>query len=209
MSDKRWFFLEEERALVRPDWLPTPEEWPAFAEYQQEHVRLLDLQAEAARECGDLRRAFEEEEAKRSEALTAAFLSGGEAAAADTTPPKEQEAALREATLRLEAVNDALVTFLKATVAAINERADEFYAEIQQELVAAKDKQAEAQRLLAEADALERGTKRRHFWLDRTTFRSSIKDHYPFGQMEIPPVPEQIDWALALGGGQVMEVEHV
>lgn len=194
---------------MRPDWLPTPEEWPVFTEYQQEHVRLLDLQAEAAREYGDLRRGFEEEEAKRSEALTSAILSGGEAEVAERTPPEAQEAALRDAWLRVEAVNDALVTFLKTTVAAIKEREHDFYSEIQEELTIAQAKQAEAQRLLAEADALERGTKRRHRWLDRTTGRSSIQDHYPFGLMEIPPAPEQPDWAQMLGGGSVMEVQHV
>lgn len=210
MADNRnGQFLEEERALVRPDWLPSPEEWPVFAEFQQEHVRLLGLQADALRAHSDLRRGFEEEEAKRSHALTSAILSGGEAEAAERTPPEAQEAAMREAWLRVEAVNDALVSFLEVTVAAIKERAAEFYGQIQEELTTAKEKQAEAQRLLAEADALERGTKRRHLWLDRTTGRSSIKDHYPYGLMDVPPPREQPDWSEELAAGQVMEVEYV
>jgi hypothetical protein len=169
-------FLQEERALVRPDWLPSPEVWPAFAEYQREHVRLLGVQAKALAAYGDLRRDFEQEEAERSNTLTSAILSGDEAAAPPLAPPQEQEAALKEAWLHVEAANDALVLFLEATVAAIKERAAEFYGELQEDLAAAKEKQAEAQRLLAEANAVEHATRRRYLWLERTTvttFRSA------------------------------------
>lgn len=208
MNDEgRWRLLQEELALVRRDFFPTDEEWPAFAGYQGEHLRLLDLRAEIATAYGDLRRKFEHEEEERAEALSSAFLSGGEAEAGETTPPEEREAQLKEAWLRVEAANDALVAFLQKALAEIKARDADFYGELQERQTAAEAKRAEAQRLLAEADLLVAGTRKQHLWLDRTTGRN-VLGHYPYGQMETPTPPEQPDWGAALAGGQVMEVEY-
>lgn len=208
MSDAgRWQLLQDQLALVRPDWMPTPEEWPAFAEYQGEHVRLLDLRNAEAKQYGDLRRSFEREEAERSEALSAAFLSGGEVDASNATPPEEQQAQLHEAWLRVEAANDALLAFVHKTLAEVKENEAALYGELQERVETAEEKRAEAQRLLAEADLLVGGVKRQHHWLDRTTGRN-VLGHYPFGLMDTPTPPQQPDWAEAMAGAQVMEVEY-
>jgi hypothetical protein len=208
MSDGgRWQLLQDQLALVRRDFFPTGEEWPAFAEYQAEHVRLLDLRAETATVYSDLRRAFEEEEEQRAAALSASFLSGGEETVTEATPPEEREAQLKEALLRVEAANDALVTFLHKALAEIKENEAELYAELQERATAAEAKRVEAKRLLEEADLLVRGMRRQAHWLDRAAGHN-ILGHYPYGLMEVPPPPEELDLVDALAGGSTVEVIH-
>jgi hypothetical protein len=208
MTDEgRWRLLQEELALVRRDFFPAAEEWPAFADYHDEHLRLLDLRAEMTTAYGDLRRAFEQEEEQRGEALSSAFLSGGKEPKRKTTPPEAQEAQLKEGWLRVEAANDALVAFLQKALAEVRERDGELYGELQERVTAAEEKRAEAQRLLDEADLLVRGMRRQQLWLDRTMGRTAL-GHLPYGLTEVPPPPEELDLVDALAGGSTVEVIH-
>jgi hypothetical protein len=206
----RWRVLEDDRALTMPEWLPTEDVAPELAELREQHLRLLAAQKDAAKTGGDLRRAYEGEDERYQQALQSAATTGSDLGSVvnEATPPEVRTERLREADQRLAATNDALLAFCLRAVEEVKERAPELYSALAARVDAAEAKRDEARRLLEEADLAVRATMPLRNWLDRTTGRTTMVGHYPFGMMEIPPAPEQIDWAGVLGGGSVMEVEH-
>lgn len=202
---KRWFFLENNPALLDPDWLPDEQAWPELAELRREHVRLLGIARDAAESYSAVLARHESEDGARSDAMRQAFLSGGDHE--DEAPDQEARAAeVNEARVRAEAATDALVEFLTGAIAELQERAPQLYAELDGLALAAEAKREEAARLLAEAERHVGEQARRRFWLDRISGVSAL-GHFPFGQIDVPLPPPPPDLTALLAGGAATALE--
>jgi hypothetical protein len=205
---KRWLLLENEPALLRADWLPPEEEAPELAELRKEHVRLLALRQKVWDEASANVEKFKAEDDARAEELRLAYREGREPNLGDGTPPEERREVTEAGVARIEAVTDALVEFLTEAIKEVRDRQHELYEKLNAKVAEAVALRAEAQRLLAEADAAVGNTHRMRSWLDRTTGNATIKWHLSWGETSAPAPPEEIDWAEALAGGSSMEVSH-
>jgi DNA primase len=199
---RRWRLLEGEPALTRPGWLPPAEDCPALADLREAHERVLAATAEASRAALDLRRQQEAElEAVRSAEEEALF--SGKLAEVPTVTVGDQE--VTEAGERAQAARDALQRFVQHAVEQVREREPEIVAALDEARTEAATKRAEARRLQAEADELERTPKRITLWLDRTCGRSHL-GHFPYEELAAPASPEPLDLEAALAGGDYTEV---
>jgi hypothetical protein len=200
---RRWPFLEDNRALTFPGWLPPADECPALADLREAHERILAATAEASRAATEVQRKQEAElEAVRAAEEEALF--SGKPAEVLTVTVGDQEVA--EASERAHAARDALQRFVQHAVEQVREREPEIVAALDGSREEAAAKRAEAQRLLAEADELERTPQRISLWLDRVTGRSNL-GHFPYSEMAAPAPPEPVDLEAALAGGSFTEVE--
>jgi hypothetical protein len=204
---KRWLLLEENPALLRPDWMPPPEDWPEFADDRAEHVRLLAVRQQAWDEACALSARFQAEDEVRAQAVKTALVEGREPDEPETTPPAQREDERREALLKWEQATDLFVEFLERLCAEIRQRGPELYAALEAENGDAEKMRQEALRLLAQADRQAGEGVRKRGWLDRGTGRS-FGGYVPFAALGVPEPPEPIDFEAVLAGGSVTEVSH-
>ena len=202
---RRWRFLEDNRALTMPGWLPPAEECPALAEVREGHLRVLAAVADTSRMAGELaRRRGAELEAVRA-AEEEALFSGKTVKTPDVTVTEDE---IAEARVKAEAARDALQRFARQAVEQVREREGQIVSALEEQALEAVAKRVEAQRLLAEADELERTPARIQLWLDRITGASKL-GHFPYELMAAPPKPEPLDLEAALAGGSYTEVMTV
>jgi len=199
--------LEEHPALLRADWLPSPEDWPEFADDRAEHVRLLAVRQQAWDEACNLSAQFQAEDEVRAQAVKTALVEGREPDEPETTPPAQREDERREALLKWEQATDLLAEFLERFCAEIKQRGQELYAALEAENGDAEKMRQEARRLLAKADRQAGEGVRKRGWLDRGTGRS-FGGYVPFAALGVPEPPEPIDFEAVLAGGAVTEVSH-
>lgn len=199
--------LEDNPALLKPNWLPPADDWPELAELRAEHERLLTARAEAWAAAQEVVGRHRAEDEARGEAMKVAVRENREPEEVVLTPPEQREAERSEALQRWEATTEALVEFLQTATSEIERRSPEFYAKLDEEASAADDLRQEAQRLLAEAEQVVAGVQRKRLWLDRGSGRSTL-GHYPYEEMAIPPPPRSLDLNSLLAGGAITTVEH-
>jgi hypothetical protein len=201
---RRWTFLEDNRALTMPGWLPPAEDCPALADLREAHLRVLAAAAEASRAAADLQRQQEEQlEAVRASQEEALF-SGKPGKVPEVSV---SDAEVIEARERAQAARDALQRFVKQAVSQVRELRPEIMAQVDASWQVAATKRAEAQALLAEAARLEQTPKRIELWLARID-GTSVLGHYAYDQLEAPPEVEPFDMELALAGNaNITEVE--
>src|SRR2546423_7679345 len=200
---RRWRFLEDNRALTFPGWLPPAEDCPALAELREAHERVLAAAAEAwtaAAALGSKREA--ELEAARA-AEEEAMFTGKNVAVPKVTVT---EAEITQARVKAQAARDALQRFVRQAVEEVREREPEILEELDGARQQAAAKRAKAQKLLAEADALEQKPKRIQLWLARYNGTSHLGP-FPYSETVAPPPPEPFDMETALAsGGSPQEV---
>ena len=202
---RRWAFLEDNRALTNADWLPPAEDCPALADLREAHNRVLAAAREAWQAAAALgsRREVELEAVRAAE--EEALFSGSPVKTPKVTVT---EAEIAEARVRAEAARDALQRFLRQAVEQVREQEPEIVAGLDEARQEATAKRIEAQRLLAEADALESTPMRIQLWLARVNGASAL-GHFPYSEVVAPAAPEPLDMEAALAGGGMTEVEVV
>jgi hypothetical protein len=154
-------------ALTSRSWLPTNSGITWLDDLGTEHRRLLAGREAADSERSALAQRFEREDDDRRQAYTASARSGHEPDVASPTAPDERRALLADAEARVAAANDALDGFLTDAIATIEERASDALDDLAERLDDAAEKRREAQRLVAEADAVESRTWRLDEWMRR------------------------------------------
>lgn len=154
-------------ALAKHTWLPTDSGIDWLDSLGADHRRLLAARAAVGAERSELPRLFEREDEARREALTLGFRTGRDADLPPRRTSDERAAALAAVDEQLDAAQSALDSFLAEAVAAIEDRAPEWLAGLGSRRTAAAEKRREAQRLVAEADALETTTWRLRHWIER------------------------------------------
>jgi hypothetical protein len=201
--ERRWRLLEDEPALVSPEWLPPAEECEQLADLRAEHERLLAVNNEAQDAVADLYHERNTQLEAQRAAQEQAFLTGAHVDVPELTVTGDE---LAEAGARAEAARDALQAFVGRAVETIREREPEIVDVLTDVLQQAEAKRARAQELLAEADAMEAKPWRLSRWLDRVAGRSAL-GHVPYSELAAPPPPEPLDMEAALAGGGFTEVE--
>ncbi len=200
---RRWRLLEDEPAVTRPGWLPPAEDCPALADLHEGHVRVLAATAEALRAAADVSRRQEAElDAVRAAEEEALF--SGQPGEIPSVTVGDQE--ITEARERAHAARDALQRFVHHAVEQVREREPEILSALEETREQAAAKRAEARRLLAEADELEKTPQRVALWLDRICGRSHL-GHFPYDDMAAPAPSEALDLEAAIAGTGYTEVE--
>lgn len=202
-GQRRWMFLEDNRALTDEGWLPPAEDCPALADLREAHLRILAATADAWHMAAELRSKRDAElEAVRA-AEEQAMFSGKTGKTPAVTVTEDE---IAEARVKAEAARDALQSFVRQAVEQVRELSEEIVVALDERYQEAATKRAQAEALLAEADELERTPQRVSLWLDRISGESKL-GHYPYSQVAAPPKPEPFDMEAALAGGSLTEVE--
>jgi len=168
---RRYRVLEEDPALEQPGWLPAAAECSELAYLRADHDRLLDTVAGTLREAGDLRRARNAELEAQRAAHEAAFLGRATEAVPALTVTQDE---VDQATARASAARDALQTFVRTAIEEIREHEPVLLDQLDAVVREAEAKRVEGERILAEAAAMEAGTRRMRSWLGRATGRSPL-----------------------------------
>lgn len=202
-QQRRWPFLEDNRALTMEGWLPPAEDCPALADLREAHLRVLAAAAEVSAAAADLERQQKVQLEAVRDAHEQALFSGEPAEVPDVTVSDQEIIEARE---RARAGRDALQRFVKQAIEQVFEAAPEITAALDETRREAAAKRAEATALLDAADRLEATPKRVERWLARIDGTSKL-GHYPYAQIEVPAPPEPFDMEAALAGGSITEVE--
>jgi hypothetical protein len=195
--------LEDNRAVTDAGWLPPAEDCPALADLREAHERVLAAAAEASKTAADLHRQRNAELEALRAAEEEALFSGKDTKTPDVTVTEDE---IAEARVKAEAARDALQRWVRQAIEQVREREGEIVAALEETALAAIAKRVEAQRLLAEADAMERTPQRLQLWLARINGQSKL-GHFPYSQLAAPAPPEPLDLEAALAGGDRTEVE--
>lgn len=194
---RRWRFLEDNPALVQPNWLPPEDEAPELAELRAEHVRLITLRADKARAAFELKRKSDAEAQARDDALREAYLEGADATAGlpDFTVYEDD---LTEAGREYEAATDALQTFTQRATKQLAELAPDLITKLDARIAEeAEPLRRQALDLMARADAIEMNARRMRNWLSRADGGANVHlGHYPYNGLPAPD-PER-------GGGMTI-----
>lgn len=158
---------DEVPAFLSPDWLPADSGWPVLDALAADHRRLLDQRAESEAVGARLRKQYETEDKERQAALTAGFREGADAKATKITSPERRTAALADAEAGAKAAREALDGFLGDAVARIEEQGPALLGELDERIVSAGERRAEAQRMFAEAQAEEVEVRKVREWVER------------------------------------------
>jgi hypothetical protein len=187
-------------ALRSPEFFPSAETWPELAHLRREHQRLLAVVSREGSALHEIQQRFEEEDAARGVALKASFLTNGDEPGEDDRATEEyRQTDLEDAWLRLEAANDALITFLEEAVAEVERQAPTSYELLERRREGAEAKLEEARRLAAEAERVVGEAERMRNWLDRFTGRSAL-GHVPFADMGQSAAQSDLTPLPPLGG---------
>lgn len=202
-QERRWRFLEDSPAVVLPGWLPPADDCPALADLRAAHERVLAGVAEASRVAIDLQNKQDDElEAVRA-AEEEALFSGKLGKVPDVTV---SDAEILEAKERAQAARDGLQRFVQHAIERVREREPEIMEGLAEARQQATSKRAEAEKLLAEADALEQTPKRIELWLARYNGTSHLGP-FPYSETVAPTPPEPFDMeAVIASGGSPQEV---
>lgn len=202
-QQRRWRFLEDHRAVTFPGWLPPADDCPALADLREAHERVLAAAAEAWHAAAELRHQRETElEAVRA-AEEQAMFAGEPADLPDLTVSEEEIAV---ASRSAEAARDAFQRFALNAIEQLREREQQILEELDGARQQAATKRAEAQKLLAEADALEQTPKRVELWLARYNGTSHLGP-FPYSETVAPPPSQPFDMeAVLASGGSPQEV---
>ena len=151
--------------LSRPDLLPEGIN-AELDELREEHVGLLADRASALAELRELRERFEAEDEARKAALDAQ-VTGGSATVPEVTPPEERRAASAPIVARIEALNRALTDLGERLLSTVEERREDWLADLGAQ--ASEDERAReaALQVLAEVEAKAVARERVHGWIDR------------------------------------------
>jgi hypothetical protein len=183
--------LELNRALRHKEWLPEDSGLPVLAALRQEHLRLLDVVKMTSEAVWQVRQKFEAEDAARQVVLRDSFQTLGTERAPlelpEATPPEIRDEELAAAREQWEAAKDVLETFLGQALTVINDRADDWLLSLDERAKEQDVKRQEARAALALADAQSAETNRLRAWIERSSGRAAIHDHYPYGWMTPPP----------------------
>ena len=169
--------VDDAPALALPSWLPPGGAgWPVLADLGERHRGLLARQAKLYGERRELEEQFEREDKEHRAAMAASFATD-EPSEHELTPPAERQAALTALSEQLRGASDAIDTFLRETVAVIEEHVTAWTGDLTNRREGAADKRREAERLLAEARAEEVGVARLEQWLLRN---AGVHERRPF-----------------------------
>ena len=174
--------LVDNPALKEPGWLPPADEVPELAHLRAEHNRLIDAAAETYSEYSALCRRRDAELEARRAAQERGFLGGERVPVPEVTI---SDAALAETAERALVARDALQTFTQTAIEEVRERDPSLLIGLDETMRAAQAKRAEAEQIMAEADAMEAGTRRLHDWLGRTVGRN-VLGHLAYEQLVAP-----------------------
>src|SRR5689334_13073006 len=83
---ERHLLLENYPALLRPDWLPSPRDWPEFADLRAEHERLLAACESALRKAQETNAKFAAEDQRQHDEIEAAVREGRKEKQVKRTP---------------------------------------------------------------------------------------------------------------------------
>lgn len=169
--------VDDAPALGLPSWLPPDGAgWPELAELREQHQRLLVRQAKLYAARRELEAQFEQEDKGHRAAMAASFAAD-EPSDHELTPPAEREAALTALNEQLRGASDVIDTFLRETVAVIEQRVTAWSGDLANRREGAAEQRREAERLLAEARAEEVGVARLEQWLLRN---AGVHERRPF-----------------------------
>lgn len=167
-------------------WLPSGV-WVELDERAVTHARLLDARREVVAEATATAAGYRAEDAAYQEAMTSGFLSDADAKLPTMTSREEREAVRREFRERAVALDSALVQFIKESIAAIEEHAEQWLGDLANRREVAAERRREAERLLIEARAEELRTARLEHWTklnagvhERASFRLPERRHVTF-----------------------------
>lgn len=159
--------VDEAPALASASWLPRSSGVSELDDLAVTHRRLLARRAQLGEEARALHERLDAEDAAHEVALVAGVLADEPADLAAVTPPEERAEAFRALSERALATNAALDQFLRDAVATIEQHAPTWLGELAARCEDAAVKRREAERLLAEAEAVEAGTWRIGEWIER------------------------------------------
>ncbi len=175
-------------------WLPEGL-WPELDELRSEHLRVRSQVAAELTALEALDQRFREEDKQHEHKLCQAHRDGDPASVEDRRTPSEQREGEREAIEeRLWAGVIVFAEIVDQVVALSREREDSWLADLRSQLGPAREKRAEAQRLLEEAKAEEWALHRRGQWVQITA------DDGPLGRQPAPtpePPPKQFSAEVA------------
>lgn len=181
-KQERSLLVRNNPAIERPGWLPTGL-WPELTELSERHEAAVKGIAEARREAVALGKTYEKEDAERIEA----YKTGTKAP--KMTDPAEREQATADARAKIEAAEKNLVDVAAEAVILVQEKQDEWEDDLGRQVLEAKQKREEAERLLAEAKRTEGEVARTGRWVQRTARNMPGRQvaHSDLGIPEPPP----------------------
>jgi hypothetical protein len=166
-----------------PSWIPQGLS-PELDELRAKMLTLGDRVRADVDKLRSLRREFEAEDTAYQAKLEAAIRDGMEAPTDERTTEQDREEQLDAIHERIAAGVDILAEHADRIVAKIREQEDQLLSALRGQIVGAQDKRREAERLVAEAQALEWQLHRTGQWVLHTA------DDGPMGRQPAPaPAP--------------------
>lgn len=204
-ADRPMPLVADAPALAKPGWIPKTE-WKELEEIRETHLRLLRARAEAGHAVSEIERRHEAEDEERATALQEAARLGVEHDLAAPTPPEERKAELAPAEERLTAVADALDEFLREAETFVEDHVDDWFGDLDATDAEAMERWEEAKRVAEQAKAEVASRKKLRMWLGREagrhpTFKNSTARHYPYDEMNDPPIETNVVTTEQLAGG--------
>jgi hypothetical protein len=197
--------ISDSAVWVDEGWLPPREACEELADLKSEHLRLLAATHEALQMLGTAGRDAALVAEQRSETLTAAVLEGKDPMRVKLPDEPDTEAVERAKSIYLSTA-DALERFVKEVRRLIYDREPGIRDRIAEQLSEAAALREEAQKLLAQAEAMEADPERLVNWLDRYNGTSHLGP-LAFERMPAPWIgPPPGGARLVLAEGQAVGV---